>query len=248
MKIIVCGSAGRMGRVLSEKIENSKGLCVACGVDVTNAVSASYPLVEDINDFDGYADVVVDFSHHSQTEKLCSYAVRRGIPMVIATTGQTEEENAIIKKAAESVAVFKSANMSLGVAVLCELARRAAAVLEGADIEILEKHHNKKLDAPSGTALLIADEIKSVLPEKEYVYDRSGRRAERDVKEIGIQSVRAGNIVGEHEILFALGNEHITISHSALNRGLFADGAISAAKFIIGKSAGLYDMKSLLAD
>lgn len=236
-----------MGRVLSEKIENSEGLILACGVDVSNALSASYPLVEDINDFEGAADVIIDFSHHSQTEKLCAYAVKRGIPLVIATTGQTEEELGFIADAAKSVAVFKSANMSLGVAVLCELARKAAAVLEGADIEIVEKHHNKKLDAPSGTALLIADEIKGVLPEKEYVYDRSARRAERDSKEIGIQSVRAGNIVGEHEVLFALGNEHITVSHSALNRGLFADGAISAAKFICGKSAGLYDMKSLLA-
>lgn len=247
MKVIVCGSAGRMGRVLSEKIENSEGLCLACGVDLNNALSASYPLVEDINDFEGDADVIIDFSHHSQTEKLCAYAVRRKLPIVIATTGQTEEELGFIAQASKSVAVFKSANMSLGVAVLCELARKAAAVLEGADIEIIEKHHNKKLDAPSGTALMIADEIKSVLPEKEYVCDRSARREQRSSTEIGIQSVRAGNIVGEHEVLFALGNEHITVSHSALNRGLFADGAISAAKFICGKSAGLYDMKSLLA-
>lgn len=247
MKVIINGVFGRMGRAVAELVKATEGAVTVYGVDIASG-TADFPVGAELAEFEGEADVIVDFSHHSQTGAVCDYAVARGIPAVIATTGQTEEEKAQILKAAESVPIFLSANMSVGVALLCKLCEEAAAVLQGADIEITEKHHNKKLDAPSGTALMIADSIKAVREDSRYVYDRSAVRAMREKNEIGIQSIRAGNIVGEHEVLFALGNEHITISHSALSRELFADGAVRAAAFLIGKEAGVYGMKQLLSE
>lgn len=247
MKVIINGVFGRMGRAVAELVKATEGAVTVYGVDIASG-TADFPVGAELAEFEGEADVIVDFSHHSQTGAVCDYAVARGIPAVIATTGQTEEEKAQILKAAESVPIFLSANMSVGVALLCKLCEEAAAVLQGADIEITEKHHNKKLDAPSGTALMIADSIKAVRKDSRYVYDRSAVRAMREKNEIGIQSIRAGNIVGEHEVLFALGNEHITISHSALSRELFADGAVRAAAFLIGKEAGVYGMKQLLSE
>lgn len=247
MKVIINGVFGRMGRAVAELVKATEGAVTVYGVDIASG-TADFPVGAELAEFEGEADVIVDFSHHSQTGAVCDYAVARGIPAVIATTGQTEEEKAQILKAAESVPIFLSANMSVGVALLCKLCEEAAAVLQGADIEITEKHHNKKLDAPSGTALMIADSIKAVREDSRYVYDRSAVRAKREKNEIGIQSIRAGNIVGEHEVLFALGNEHITIAHSALSRELFADGAVRAAAFLIGKEAGVYGMKQLLSE
>ncbi len=247
MKVIINGVFGRMGRAVAELVKATEGAVTVYGVDIASG-TADFPVGAELAEFEGEADVIVDFSHHSQTGAVCDYAVARGIPAVIATTGQTEEEKAQILKAAESVPIFLSANMSVGVALLCKLCAEAAAVLQGADIEITEKHHNKKLDAPSGTALMIADSIKAVREDSRYVYDRSAVRAMREKNEIGIHSIRAGNIVGEHEVLFALGNEHITISHSALSRELFADGAVRAAAFLIGKEAGVYGMKQLLSE
>lgn len=247
MKVIINGVFGRMGRAVAACVKETEGAVTVYGVDIASG-TADFPVGAELGEFSGEADVIIDFSHHSQTGAVCDYAVQRGIPVVIATTGQTEEEKAQIAEAAKTVPVFLSANMSVGVALLCKLCEEAATVLTNADIEILEKHHNKKLDAPSGTALMIADSIKAVREDSRYVYDRSAVRAQRAKEEIGIQSVRAGNIVGEHEVLFALGNEHITISHSALSRELFADGAVRAAAFLIGKQAGLYNMKQLLGE
>lgn len=245
MKLIICGAFGRMGKAVAALAKAHDDVSVVCGVDIVSG-TADFPVAERLEDFKGEADVIIDFSHHSSTASVCAYAAERGIPAVIATTGQTEEEKALIAKAAEKTAIFMSANMSLGVALLCKLCKEAAAFLEGADIEITEKHHNKKLDAPSGTALMIADGIKQVKDDSYYVFDRSSERRQRDKKEIGIQSVRAGNIVGEHEVLFALGNEHITISHSAFSRELFADGAFKAARFLVGKEKGVYSMQDLV--
>ncbi len=245
MKVIINGVFGRMGKAVAACIKATEGASVVYGVDIASGM-AEFPVGATLSEFKGEADVLIDFSHHSQTGAVCEFIKERGIPAVIATTGQTEEELALIDEAATQVAVFRSANMSVGVALLCKLCAEAAEVLGGADIEITEKHHNQKLDAPSGTALMIADSIKSVREDSKYVYDRSSYRAKRESNEIGIQSIRAGNIVGEHEVLFALGNEHITISHSALSRELFADGAVKAAAFLIGKGAGVYNMKQLL--
>lgn len=246
MKLIINGVFGRMGKAVAALAAASPDVTVVCGVDIASG-TADFPVTERIDDYTGEADVIIDFSHHSGTVAICDYAAKRGIPVVIATTGHTEEEKAYIAETAKKTAVFASANMSLGVALLCKLCKEAAAFLEGADIEITEKHHNKKLDAPSGTALMIADGIKKVKEESFYVFDRSSVRRQREKAEIGIHSVRAGNIVGEHEVLFALGNEHITISHSAFNRELFADGAFKAARFLVGKDAGFYNMEDLVA-
>ncbi len=247
MKLIICGVFGRMGRAVAALAAADPNVNVVCGVDIAPG-TADFPVAERIEDYTGEADVIIDFSHHSGTAAICSYAASRGIPLVLATTGHTEDEKALIAAAAEKTAVFASANMSLGVALLCKLCKEAAAFLGDADIEIIEKHHNKKLDAPSGTALMIAEGIKKVREESYFVLDRSAERRPRDKAEIGIQAVRAGNIVGEHEVLFALGNEHITISHSAFNRELFADGAFKAARFLVGKAPGLYNMEDLVAD
>lgn len=247
MKVIINGAFGRMGRAVAECIKSRDGDVVVYGADIA-AGTADFPVGATLSEFGGSADVVIDFSHHAQAAAVCEFALSAGLPAVIATTGHTEEEKALINKAAESIPIFMSANMSVGVALLCRLCEEAAAVLTDADIEITEKHHNKKLDAPSGTALMLADSIKAIRKDSRYVYDRSTVRAARSKEEIGIHSVRAGNIVGEHEVLFALGNEHITVSHSALSRELFADGAVKAAEFLIGKPAGIYGMKQLLSE
>lgn len=247
MKVIINGVFGRMGRAVADCVRETEDAAVVYGADIAPG-TADFPVGASLEEYGGEADVIIDFSHHSQTGAVCDFAERRGLPAVIATTGRTEEEEARIREAAKKVPVFLSANMSVGVALLCRLCEEAAAVLAGADIEITEKHHNKKLDAPSGTALMIADGIRSVRGGGRYVYDRSSVRAARGKDEIGIQSVRAGNIVGEHEVLFALGNEQITISHSALSRGVFADGAVKAARFVIGKRAGVYGMKQLIGE
>lgn len=247
MKLIISGVFGRMGRAVAALAAAEPEVRVVCGVDIASG-TADFPVAERIEDYTGEADVIIDFSHHSGTAAICDYAAKRGIPAVIATTGHTEEEKALIAAASKKTAIFVSANMSVGVALLCKLCKEAAAFLDGADIEITEKHHNKKLDAPSGTALMLADSIKSVKENSRYVFERASERRARDKAEIGVHSVRAGNIVGEHEVLFALGNEHITLSHSAFNRELFADGAFKAARFLVGKGAGLYNMEDLLAD
>jgi len=246
MKLIINGVFGRMGKAVAALAAADPDVTVVCGVDIAPG-TADFPVTERIDAYTGEADVIIDFSHHSGTVAICDYAAKRGIPVVIATTGHTEEEKAYIAETAKKTAVFASANMSLGVALLCKLCKEAAAFLDGADIEIIEKHHNKKLDAPSGTALMIADGIKKVKEESFYVFDRSSVRRQREKAGIGIHAVRAGNIVGEHEVLFALGNEHITISHSAFNRELFADGAFKAARFLVGKTAGFYNMEDLVA-
>ncbi len=245
MKIVINGVFGRMGKALAAKAEQAEDISVVYGVDVC-AGNASFPVGESLASFDGECDVLVDFSHHSQTAAVCDFAVKHGVPAVICTTGQTEEELAYIAAASEKTAIFKSANMSVGIALLCRLAKQAAAVLEGADVEIIEKHHNQKLDAPSGTALMLADAVKSVRDDAEYVYDRHGVRRKRAANEVGIHAVRAGNIVGEHELIFALGNEIVTLSHSAASRELFADGALRAARFMLGKPAGMYNMDGLV--
>jgi len=245
MRVIISGAFGFMGRAVAARVAETEGAVTVCGVDIASG-QAAFPVVDRIESFNGGADVIIDFSHHSQTAALCAYAVKRGIPLVVSTTGQTEAEKDCIAAAAEKIPVFMSGNMSLGVALLRKLCRKAAEVLEGADIEIIEKHHNRKLDAPSGTALMLAKAVQEVRTDCVPVYDRHSAHTPRRKNELGIHSVRAANIVGEHEVLFALPNEHITLSHSAFSRELFADGALKAALFLVGKSAGLYGMDELL--
>lgn len=244
IKVIINGACGRMGCEVQKMVEAAEDLKLAARVDKMAEQSGCYT---DINDFDGDADVIIDFSNHLGTGELLDYAVKRGIPTVIATTGHTEEELDLIAKASEKVAIFHSANMSLGVALLVELAKRTAEVMPDADIEIVETHHNRKLDAPSGTALMIANELKKVRQNARFILGRSGN-AKRESDEIGISAVRRGNIVGIHEVLVSTDSQTITLKHEAHSRALFAEGGISAARFIIGKPAGLYDMHSIVTD
>lgn len=235
-----------MGKVLCNIISGSaKHEAVAlCSMEFTT--DKENRIYSSINEFDGEADCIIDFSHHSATKQVTEYAVKRGIPAVIATTGQTDEEKAMISSASEMVAVFCSANMSFGVAILSCLAKIVAKAMPECDIEIIEKHHNRKLDVPSGTALLLADSIKGVRDECEYNIGRH-ENGKRTKQEIGIHAVRMGNEVGTHEVIFATESQVITLKHEAENRGLFAEGAITAAEFIQGKQAGFYNMDDILA-
>lgn len=246
MKIIVNGSNGRMGKeVVRLALDGYREAELVAAVDINNSPSAKYPLFEKLADYEGNADCIIDFSFHGAAKEVTDYAVMRKLPVVIATTGQSEGELRIIEKAAEKVPVFMSANMSLGIALLAELARAAVRMMPDADVEIIEKHHNRKLDAPSGTALLIANEIKRERSDAEYVYGRCGHH-KREHSEIGIHAVRMGNIVGEHEILIGTDTQTITLKHEAHDRSLFAEGAVAAAQFLLGKPAGMYSMKDII--
>ena len=242
IKVLINGACGRMGKEVEKIVEASETMTVAAKIDKMAAESGCYT---DINDFSGEADVIIDFSNHLGTNELLDYAIKRGIPTVVATTGHTNEELEYIRAAGEKIAVFHSANMSLGVALLCELAVKAAATMPDADIEIVETHHNRKLDAPSGTALMIARAIKTVREKADFVFGRDGMR-KREKDEIGVHAVRRGNIVGIHEVLVSTDSQTITLKHEAHSRALFAEGAVSAAEYILGKGAGLYNMNSIV--
>ena len=249
IKILLSGAHGRMGKAVLAATKSTSGrLEVISGVDIADG-NSTFPVYHDINLTVEKPDVIIDFSHHTSLPSIMEYAVKHNIPAVIATTGHTDEESAIMKKSAEHIPVFFSRNMSLGVNLLIALCKKASEILgEDFDIEIIEKHHHNKLDAPSGTALMIADAISETRAESEYIYDRHSVRKKRETKEIGIHAVRGGSIIGEHEVIFAGKDELITLSHSAASRELFATGALKAAEFIVGKSAGMYCMDDLLKD
>lgn len=248
IKILLSGAHGRMGKAVIAATADNSNMEVISGVDITDGDSA-FPVYHDINLTVEKPDVIIDFSHHTSLPSIMEYAVKNNIPAVIATTGHTEEESNIMKESAKHIPVFFSRNMSLGVNLLIALCKKASEILgESFDIEIIEKHHHNKLDAPSGTALMIADAIAETRSESEYVYDRHEVRKKRETKEIGIHAVRGGSIIGEHEVIFAGKDEVVSISHSAASRELFATGALKAAEFIVGKSAGMYCMDDLLKD
>lgn len=245
MKIIVNGAGGRMGTALLAVIENSSKHTAVAKCSIEFQTDESKGIYQSLDEFSGEADCIIDFSHHSATKDITDYAVKRNIPVVIATTGQTEQELSIIKQTAEKIPVFYSQNMSLGVALLSCLAKITAKALPDADIEIIEKHHNQKLDVPSGTAILLADSIKSVRQESEYLIGRH-ENGKRTKNEIGIHSIRMGGEIGTHEIIFALGSQVITIKHEAENRNLFAEGAVTAAEFLAKQEIGFYNMDNIL--
>ena len=248
MKILINGIGGRMGiEIKKMALDGYKGSEIAAGVDINPLSLEGIPTYTDIYNVTEDFDCIIDFSHHSATKKLLEYATENNAPIVIATTGHDEEEKQLILDASKKIPVFHSANMSLGVALLCELAKTAAKTFPDADIEIIEKHHNRKLDAPSGTALLLARSIQAVREKAFFTFGRQGQ-AKRMPDEIGIHAVRMGNIVGEHEVIIGTDTQTITLKHEAHSRSLFAEGAITAAAFIVGKSAGLYDMYSMIGD
>jgi len=254
--ILMCGCSGKMGHMIANIVENDDDVRITAGIDKFVANDLKFPVYTDIASFaeafkkgEVKADVIIDFSNPSLTDELIDSAVDCKIPLVFCTTGASVEQIEHLKKASEKLAVMRSANMSLGVNLIERLVKEAAEILcvNGFDPEIVEKHHKLKVDAPSGTALELAKSINEGLAEPyEYVYDRSSRREQRPVKEIGISAVRGGSIVGEHEVIFAGLDEVIEIKHTAYSKAVFAKGAIAAAKFLKGKEAGLYSMKDVL--
>lgn len=251
MRILLSGFGGHMGReVRTLALQGCRESALCAGVDpffegeylpgeqqVPVAASFAEALTE--------VDCVIDFSHHAQTAALCDFAVKHKLPLVIATTGQTEDEKQAILNAAEQIPLFFAANYSLGIALLIELAKQAAAAFPDAEIEIVETHHDRKLDAPSGTALAIAEALKTVRKDSFALVGRSGQQ-KRSPQEIGIHSLRLGNVVGTHEVILATQNQVITLKHEALSRGIFAEGALAAAEFLVKQPAGLYTMQNML--
>ena len=249
VKIIMHGCNGHMGQVISGLVEKDPNAEIVAGIDVADQGKNSYPVYTNMEECQVEADALIDFSSAKATDALLAYCEKRKLPVVLCTTGLSEEQLAKVEETSKNVAVLKSANMSLGINTLMKLLQDAAKVLAtaGFDMEIVEKHHNKKMDAPSGTALAIADAINEAMDDRyTYKLDRSAERARRETNEIGIQAVRGGTIVGEHEIIFAGRDENITLSHSARSKEIFAVGAVNAAVFMSGKPAGMYDMSELV--
>lgn len=247
-KIVLSGCNGKMGKVISSCIKSYQDCTIVCGIDLNTIAESGYPVFKSPNEVDIAADVIIDFSNPAILSPLLQYAINKDIPVVLCTTGYSKEQVQELTDASKHIPVFYSGNMSLGINLLIELSKKAALVLGNQfDIEIIEKHHNQKIDAPSGTALMIADGISSVLSnEIHYTYDRHSQRKKREKNEIGIHSIRGGTIVGEHDVIFAGSHEVITLSHSAQSKEIFANGAINAAIFLAKQSAGLYDMSDLL--
>ncbi len=249
-QIILSGCGGRMGQAIIRATQDSDAVRIVAGVDINAesiAPACTFPVYGSIHEFPGKADVIVDFSHHTALHALGEYAIKTNTPIVVATTGHTDEERAEMQELAKKVPIFFSGNMSIGINLLIELSRLASETLGmDFDVEIVEKHHNQKLDAPSGTALMLADAIADTREESEYVYDRHSVRKKRESREIGIHSVRGGTIVGEHEVIFAGNQEIISLSHSATSREIFASGALRAATYLADKPAGMYNMSDLI--
>ena len=249
VKILMHGCNGKMGRMITEIVKNEEDAVIAAGVDKFTGIPNDYPVFEKIAQCDVDVDVVIDFSNAGAVDELLDYCVKKSLPVVLCTTGLSDEQLKKVDECSKKIAVLKSANMSMGINLLLKLLKDAAKVLApaGYDIELVEKHHNQKLDAPSGTALALADSINEAMGnEYEYVYDRSQVRKKRDAKEIGISAVRAGTIVGEHEVIFAGTDEVIEFKHTAYSRSVFAKGAVEAGKFLAGQPAGMYDMGDVI--
>ena len=248
LKIILSGCCGRMGKSIAQQVNTDNDVMIVAGVDIAGDAYDCFPVYRSVFDVTEPADVIVDFSHHSSVGALVEFAVSHSYPVVLSTTGHTQQEQELIENASQKTAIFQSANMSLGVNVLLSLCKKAASVLhESFDIEIVEMHHNQKLDAPSGTALLLANGINQTLPiPAEYEYNRQPKREKRPKNQIGIHSLRGGTVVGEHSVVFAGHNETLTLSHSAASREVFASGALRAAKFLYGKTCGKYSMDDLI--
>lgn len=248
IKILMSGCNGKMGQVITRLAGQSETLKVAAGFDINDSIKNTYPVFTDLKNCNVDVDVIIDFSNPAALENLLNYATAKKTPVVIATTGLSQAQVKMLAAVSSQIPVFFSANMSLGVNLLIDLVKKAAKILENSfDIEIVEKHHNQKIDAPSGTALAIADAINNVLENKqEYIYDRHSRRKKRSNKEIGIHAVRGGTIVGDHSVIFAGEDEIIEINHFAMSKNIFAVGALEAAGFLYNKKPGMYSMKDLI--
>lgn len=249
VRIIMNGCNGKMGRVITEIVSKDDACEIVAGVDLFDGIQNDYPVFKSIKDCNVDADVVIDFSSAKAVDDLLVWCNEKKMPLVLCTTGLSEEQLLSVKENSKDYAILRSANMSLGINMLLKELKKVTSILApaGFDIEIVEKHHNQKVDSPSGTALALADSINDELnKEYEYVFDRSQKREKRSQKEIGISAVRGGSIVGEHEVIFAGRDEVITITHTAYSKAIFANGAVAAAKFLAGKPAGMYDMSQVI--
>lgn len=246
--IAICGANGKMGRTIAGCVNDRDDCTVVAGIDLNTEQYAEFPIVNAPDALPVKPDVIIDFSNPASLDALLAYCLSTGVALVVASTGYSDEQIAKIKAASEQIPVFFTFNMSLGINLLVNLAKKAAEVLgDQFDIEIVEKHHNQKIDAPSGTAIMLANAINETLDNsKTYVYDRHSRRQKREKSEIGMHAIRGGTIVGEHDVIFAGHDEVITLSHSAASKTVFAEGSINAAIFLKDQPAGLYDMQMLI--
>lgn len=246
--IAICGANGKMGKTIYNCVKDREDCRVIAGIDLYTQQYADFPIVDAPSKLPEKPDVIIDFSNPASLDGLLEYCLSTGTPIVVASTGYSDEQISRIKAASEQIPVFFTFNMSLGINLLVQLAKKAAEVLgDRFDIEIVEKHHNQKLDAPSGTAIMLANAINETLDNsRQYVYDRHSRRAKREKNEIGMHAIRGGTIVGEHDVIFAGNDEVITLSHSAASKTVFAEGSVKAAIYLKDKPAGLYDMQMLI--
>lgn len=247
-KIVISGANGKMGKTVYNCVAQRDDFIISAGIDINTEKYADFEIYKNAKDLPEKPDAIIDYSHPSCLNDLLEYCLSTGTPIVLATTGYSEEQIAKIKKTAEQIPIFFSWNMSLGINLLVQLAKKATSILGNQfDIEIVEKHHNQKIDAPSGTALMIANAINETRKnEMNFIYDRHSRRQKREANEIGIHAVRGGTIVGVHEVMFCGNDETITISHSAASKAVFAEGSINAAEFIKSQSSGIYDMGNIV--
>lgn len=246
-RILLSGCCGKMGRNVISCVNSRKDCEIVGGIDIVDDSSIGFPVFQNYSEVNVKADVIIDFSNPALLYDTLDYAVNNNTAIILATTGLSDEQIAKVEEASERVAVFFSYNMSLGVSLLCELSRTAAKILgSDFDVEIVEAHHNQKLDAPSGTAIMLGNAVKEMMPDAYFEYDRYSKREKRHTNEIGIHSVRGGNIVGEHEVIFAGNDEIVKLSHSARSKAIFAQGAVNAALFVNGKTKGIYNMSDLV--
>lgn len=247
INVLISGACGRMGKEIISKLADYTEFKIVAGFDRSEHLDGTFPIYSDVSKFPENIDVIVDFSHVHMTLQILDYAKEKHIPIVIATTGFNREQEEIVKSYSRDIPIFKSANMSFDINLMCKIVAQLAPLLSGSDIEITETHHRNKVDAPSGTALLLANSINEALGNKmKYVYDRHDLSRKREDDEIGFTSIRGGNIVGEHTVQFFGSNETFEIKHTSYSRSVFADGAIKAALFMVGKPNGMYSMNDLV--
>ncbi|MBQ8840835.1 MAG: 4-hydroxy-tetrahydrodipicolinate reductase [Clostridia bacterium] len=244
IRVLVHGSNGKMGGHVINQLKKTEGMCLMCGVDHVTTGKEDYPYFDSFDKVTEVPDVIIDFSFHTLVKGVLEYAIKVQRPVVIATTALDDDDKSMVARATQKIPVFLAANMSFGIALLCDFAKKAAEAFPDADIEIVEAHHNRKIDAPSGTAIMLANSIKEARPEAEYVFGRGGE-AKRTKNEIGIHALRMANIVGEHEVYITTDSQQLVLRHNAYDRSLFADGAIKAARFLAGQEKGLYSMHDM---
>jgi 4-hydroxy-tetrahydrodipicolinate reductase len=248
INVLISGANGRMGKKVYEACLRDNEIFAVCGVDLVDGNNGELKIYSSFSNVAEKVDVIIDFSSRANLNNVLEFCLKTGAKAILCATGMTDEDIALIKETSKKVALFRSSNMSLGINILVNLIKQASLALKGYDIEIIEKHHNKKVDSPSGTALMMSGAVKEVLPDKYEIFGREGFVGKRTENEIGVHAVRGGNIVGEHDILFIGENEVITLSHSASDRAMFAEGAIKAAKFMSKQSCGLFDMQDVIKE